>query len=392
MITREMTKELREAAAEYPVVTVLGPRQSGKTTLAKMTFPNRRYFSLEEPDLRLAADLDPRGFLNQMPDGGILDEIQRLPKLLSYIQGIVDDRQIPGLFILTGSHQPELHEAVSQTLAGRTAILTLLPFSFSEISLYRKEIESFKLIVNGSFPRLYDKKLGVSRFYNGYVQTYIERDVRALINLKDLTQFQQFLSLIAGRVGQIVNYSSLSSDVGVSSTTIKQWISVLKASYIVFELKPFFHNIRKRVVKSPKIYFFDTGLLCHLLGINTSEQLLRDPLRGALYENLFILEVYKSFANRGIRPDLFFYRDTHGNEVDLIIQRSGGLIPIEIKSASTFTENFIRGINHFRKLTGDRSHSGQVIYNGEQTLKLKNITITNPFKQNEFWKLMNQLI
>jgi predicted AAA+ superfamily ATPase len=308
MIKREITTELIASAEEYPVVTVFGPRQSGKTTLAQMTFPHKSYFSLEDPDVRMAAQTDPRGFLANLPDGGVLDEIQRLPQLLSYIQGIVDRAKKKGMFILTGSHQPELHQSVSQTLAGRTAVLSLLPFSLPELRNYRRKWEPFDLIVHGSYPRVHEEKLKPARFFNGYLQTYIERDVRALINLKDLRPFQQFLTLLAGRIGQIVNYSSLSNDVGVSATTIKNWVSVLKASFIVFELPPYFENIRKRVIKSPKIYFNDVGLAAYLLGIETANQLYRDPLRGGLYENLVVLEILKSRLNRGKRPELFFYR------------------------------------------------------------------------------------
>ncbi|RLB84746.1 MAG: AAA family ATPase [Deltaproteobacteria bacterium] len=378
MVKRDITTELIEAAGEYPVVTIFGPRQSGKTTLVQMTFPEKMYYSLEEPDVRIAAETDPRGFLTKLPEGGVLDEIQRLPGLLSYIQGIVDQKKKTGMFILTGSHQPGLHQSVSQSLAGRTAVLTLLPFSLSELRNYRKNWEPFELIVKGAYPRVHDKDLKPSRFFNGYMQTYIERDVRALINLKDLRSFQQFFTLLAGRIGQVVNYTSLSNDVGVSATTIKNWISVLKASFVVFELSPFFENIRKRVVKSPKIYFSDVGLATYLLGIETSEQVSRDPLRGGLYENLLILEILKSRLNYGKRPELFFYRDTHGNEVDLIIRATRNLIPFEIKSAVTFTPDFLKGIEHFREIAGDRCSKGYVLYNGHDEYTLKGIRIFNP--------------
>ncbi len=378
MIQREITMELMASADEYPVVTVFGPRQSGKTTLAQMTFPDKSYYSLEDPDVRMAADADPRGFLASLPDGGVLDEIQRLPQLLSYIQGIVDRAKKKGMFILTGSHQPELHQSVSQTLAGRTAVLSLLPFSLAELRNYRKKWEAFELIVHGSYPRVHEEKLKPGRFFNGYLQTYIERDVRALINLKDLRPFQQFLMLLAGRIGQIVNYTSLSNDVGVSATTIKNWVSVLKASFIVFELPPFFENIRKRVVKSPKIYFNDVGLAAYLLGIETATQLHRDPLRGGLYENLVILEILKSRLNRGKRPEMFFYRDTHGNEVDLVIRRARTLIPLEIKSAATFTPDFLKSIDHFGSVVGDRCAQGFVLYNGQEQHTLKGTQVMNP--------------
>lgn len=381
MIRRDITKELRESAGEYPVVTVFGPRQSGKTTLAQMTFPDKLYYSLEDPDLRMAVETDPKGFLANLPEGSVLDEIQRVPQLLSYIQGIVDRAKKRGMFILTGSHQPELHQSVSQTLAGRTAVLSLLPFSLAELRNYRKNWDAFELIVNGSYPRLHEEKLTPGRFFNGYLQTYVERDVRALINLKDLRQFQQFLTLLAGRIGQIINYTSLSNDVGVSATTIKNWISVLKASFIVFELPPFFENIRKRIVKSPKIYFSDVGMAAYLLGIETPDQLYRDPLRGGLYENLVILEILKARLNRGKRPELFFYRDTHGNEVDLIIRQARILIPIEIKSAATFTPDFLKGIDHFARVAGDRCTNGFILYNGNEHLTVKGTGVINPIKQ-----------
>jgi hypothetical protein len=241
MIKRAISEELFECCTEYPVVTVFGPRQSWKTVLVRESFPDKPYYLLEDPDTRQAADMDPRGFLGQMKEGAVLDEIQRLPALLSYIQGIVDKAQQPGMFILTGSHhQPDLHKAISQSLAGRTALLTLLPFSLEELQQFQTEWDAYNLIVKGAFPRLHEKNLKPERFFNGYLQTYVERDVRALINLKDLNRFQHFLTLLAGRIGQVINYTSLSNDTGVSATTIKNWISVLKASYVVFELPPFF--------------------------------------------------------------------------------------------------------------------------------------------------------
>jgi len=378
MITRNITQELIKSSQEYPVVTVLGPRQSGKTTLVRQTFPDKPYYLLETPDIRQAAEADPKGFLDQSPDGAILDEIQRLPLLLSYIQGIVDAEQQPGMFIITGSHQPDLHQAVNQSLAGRTAVLTLLPLSFSEVGQLHKPDDAFELIWRGAYPRLHQFQLEPERFYNGYVQTYVERDVRAMINLADLGRFEQFLTLLAGRIGQLLNYSSLSNDIGVSSTTIKSWISVLKASYLVFELQPFFENIRKRVVKSPKLYFTDTGLAAFLLGIHSSNQASRDPLRGNLYENLMILEIRKAMFNRGKRPDLYFYRDSNGNEVDLLIRKHSGILPVEIKSSATFNNNFLKGIDHFRKVSADCLQHAYVLYNGKDQFNIRNTTVCNP--------------
>jgi len=385
MITRNITEELLRSAAEYPVVTILGPRQSGKTTLSRMTFPDKPYFSLEDPDVRIAAEADPRGFLSQVGHGGILDEIQRLPALLSYLQGMVDNNGRRGSYILTGSHQPLLHEAISQSLAGRTAILTLWPFTFDEIREYGTIPGIYDLIFRGCFPRLHEENLEPRRFFNGYLQTYIERDVRALIQLRDLSSFQSFLKLLAGRVGQIVNLAALSNDVGVSSTTIRNWISVLKASYVVFELPPFFENIRKRVVRSSKIYFTDVGLCAFLLGIHTAEQAARDPLRGNLFENFVIGEIVKCALNRGIRPEIYFFRDCHGNEVDLIIRENGVPIPIEIKSAGTFSMDFLKGIERFQSIGHNNIDSGAVLYNGEQRFNVRNIHIFNPFHVTDIW-------
>jgi uncharacterized protein len=379
MVARELRNELTSAASEYPVVTVLGPRQSGKTTLVRVSFPRREYRSLEDPDVRTAAQVDPRGFLESLPDGAILDEIQRTPELLSYIQGRVDNRRRAGEFILTGSHQPALHAAISQSLAGRTAMLTLLPFSLPELRHYRKIWNPFDLTVRGCFPRLHEEQLSHRRFFNGYMQTYIERDVRMLTNLKDLTLFQRFLTLLAGRVGQVVNYTSLGNDAGVSSTTIKSWVSILTASFVIFELPPYFENISKRVIKSPKLYFVDPGLVAHLVGIDTAEQAARDPLRGALYENLVILEVLKGRLNAGLSPSLFFYRDTNGNEVDLIIKAGRHLVPVEIKSAATFTEEFLKGLHRFREAAGARASEGYLMYNGRERFKVKGVKVFNPF-------------
>jgi uncharacterized protein len=383
MIKRELAAALKAAAKEYPVVTLVGPRQSGKTTLVQAVFPDKPYQSLEDPDVRRTAQLDPRGFLAAFPDGCILDEIQRFPELLSYIQGIVDKRKSEGMFIVTGSHQPLLHQAISQSLAGRTALLTLLPFSLKELGQYHRKWEPFPLMISGCFPRLHDKRLQPNRFFSGYVQTYVERDVRALINVKDLDQFQRFLTLIAGRIGQLVNFTSLGNDAGVSSTTIKSWISVLKASYVVFEIQPYCQNINKRVTKSSKVYFMDTGLAAYLLGISEAQQLARDPLRGGLYENFVILEFMKAYANRGRLPHMFFYRDSHGNEVDLILQKGRKLFPIEIKSAMTFSESFLQGIDRFREaVQSDQCEGGAVFFSGDQKATIHGIRLMNIFHES----------
>lgn len=385
MIIRNITDELLKSAGEYPVVTILGPRQSGKTTLVRETFPDKTYVSLEDPDTRMAADTDPRDFLDRLGEGAILDEVQRLPALLSYIQGMVDNTRSHGQFILTGSHQPQLHAAITQSLAGRTAMLTLWPFSFEELRDYKFALDPFALIVQGFYPRLHEEGLEPRRFFNGYLQTYVERDVRALIQLHDLSSFQSFLTLLAGRAGQVVNFSALAGDVGVSGTTLKNWLSVLKASFVVFALPPYFGNVRKRVIKSSKIYFTDVGLAAFLLGIQTPEQAARDPLRGNLYENLIITEIMKGAFNTGIRPNIYFFRDSHGNEVDLLIHEQGKLIPVEIKSAKTFSGDFLKGLDKFASLDVKHLQPGSVLYNGEQTYHIRGQRIFNPFRVENLW-------
>ena len=370
-----------QCAAEYPAVTILGPRQSGKTTLAKMAFPKHAYLSLEDPDIRTQALADPRGLLEPVAHGAILDEIQRVPELLSYLQGMIDSDRRPGRFILTGSHQPQVHQAISQSLAGRTAVLELLPFTVAEIRRYKDHPKTvFEWIHQGFYPGLHENTLQSSRFFRSYAATYIERDLRTLIQLKDLSLFETFLRLLAGRVGQLINYASLANDVGVSATTIKTWISILKASYILFELPPWYANIRKRLVKSSKLYFVDVGLAAWLLGLETPAQIERDPLRGGLYENLLIMEVVKGRLNAGKVPQLYFFRDNHGNEVDLLSTSAGrSFTAIEIKSAATFQPEFVKGIDVLRKSVGENVPvDGWVWYNGERRTKCQDVQVSNP--------------
>lgn len=380
MITRDIKDELLKSSAEYPAVTIFGPRQSGKTTLAKTHFPQLPYYSFEDPDIRQFAEQDPRGLMKEFSGGAVLDEVQRVPDILSYLQGVIDESPEPGRFILTGSHQPLIHQAVTQSLAGRTAILELLPFSLHEIRAYRRPAASaFSIILNGFYPRLHETQLEPRRFYKAYLSTYIERDLRMLINLKDLSRFETFLRLLAGRTGQVSNYHSLASDTGVSSTTIKNWVSILKACYILFELPPYFSNISKQVIKSPKLFFTDTGLACFLLNLFTAEQVERDPLRGKLYENFLIMEQVKQLLNRGLPPHLFFYRDSQRHEVDLLIPSGTRLIPVEIKSAATFHSDFIRGIKNFRKTVGEeKCLPGQIWYNGDTEHEFKGNRVLNP--------------
>lgn len=311
------------------------------------------------------------------------------PVLLSYIQGAVDEHPGPGRFILTGSHQPRLHEAISQSLAGRTAVLTLWPFSLPELRHYSKSWEPFDLVMQGCYPRLHEEGLNRRRFYNSYLQTYVERDVRALLELRNLSRFHDFLLLLAGRTGQLLNFASLANDVGVSAPTIRNWLNVLKASYLIFELPPFFQNIRKRVVRTSKVYFTDVGLASFLLGIHTVEQAARDPLRGNLYENLVISEVCKGALNLGLRPDLYFYRDSRGNEVDLVLRCGRALHIAEIKSAATFSPTFAVGLERFRLVSPDEVRSASVFYAGNRSLTVNGIRVMNPLSIRSTWDALN---
>ena len=377
MIERDVSRELIEMSKEYPVVTIIGPRQSGKTTLAKMVFPHHNYVSVEDPDMRERAVTDPRSFLSSFSTPVIIDEIQRVPSLLSYIQGIVDGGVEEGSYILTGSHQPKLNEAISQSLAGRTAILTLLPLSEKELKNSGNAIDVWDFILKGGYPKIYDKDLKLSRFFNGYVKTYVERDVRQILQIKDTLVFQQFIKLCAGRAGSLLNSSSVSNDLGVSSQTVKEWLSVLEASFISYRLPPFFTNIRKRVVKTPKLYFHDTGLASFLLGIYSTEVLSRDPLRGMLFENAVINEVKKMVNASGSNSELYFYRDNHGNEVDLCIESGREMSLVEIKSSQTFSMQFTKGLKNMAETFKGNIAGSYVFYNGAEEFDIDGIL--NPF-------------
>ena len=371
MIDREIAPELLESASEYPAVTLFGPRQSGKTTITKTLFGDLPYFSFENPDIKSVAQRDPRGFLKPLGNRAIFDEIQRVPELLSYLQEVLDENRGSARFILTGSHQPLLDQTVGQSLPGRTAVLTLMPFTYSEIARYKRKETVFESIHKGTYPGLHEHRLSVKRFYRSYVQTYVERDVRSLVNVQDLDRFQTFLALLAGRIGGLINLSSLSNDVGMSSTTLRKWLNVLKASYLIFELPPYHANIRKRIVKSTKLYFTDTGLACYLLGIDNADQLKRDRLRGGLFENFVVMEIYKTLLNRGESPALYFLRDHRGMEIDLLIKRGASLIPVEIKSAETFSVDFVESIHKFKPYFKDQLSEGYVVYGGTETFTIE---------------------
>jgi uncharacterized protein len=371
LIKRNITKELHLLLQEYPIVTVLGPRQAGKTTLVQHELPDYAYVSLEDPDERMLAAEDPRAFLRRFPDNTIFDEVQRVPTLLSYLQGIVDKEQKNGRFVLTGSHQLELRAAVAQSLAGRTGLLHLLPLSIEELRQAGLTFDGFEdYVVHGFLPRVHSQSQRPFRAYANYYQTYIERDVRQLIELKDVSLFEKFIKLLAGRVGQLMDYQALSNAVGVSAKTIKQWLSVLEASYVVVKLPPYFENFGKRVVKSPKYFFTDVGLLAYLLGLETPSQVLRDPLLGSIFENLVVIEVLKQRYNSGYDANLYFFRDSNGSEIDLLCKTSNGLVGIEIKAASTWHGKFAKQLVRFAANNHPLNQSW-VVYNGVE-LELSN--------------------
>lgn len=376
-IKRELEDKLKELAGRYPVVTITGPRQSGKTTLVKMAFPRLPYLSLEDPDIRELAEADPRAFLSQHPKGMILDEIQKVPNLLSYIQGKVDIRNKPGQYVLTGSQQFELAEKVNQSLAGRTALLRLLPLTMDEIAKFKPKIPLDSLILHGAYPRIYAQRLNPTEVYKNYFDTYIQRDLRQIVNIKDLRLFRKFVRLCAGRTGQIFVASHLANAVGVSITTIDAWISILEASYIIFLLEPYYENISKRLIKSPKLYFYDVGVASYLLGLENSQQMERDPLRGSLVENLVILELIKKRFNQGQDHNLFFYQDSHHNEVDVIIKTHEGLIPVEIKAAQTYNNEFLKGLHSFKKVFSRKTLGGFIIYAGAAEQAIHDFTLLN---------------
>ncbi len=374
MIKRQISDELNRLLGEYPVVTILGPRQAGKTTLAKHKLDTYDYSNLETPEVRQFAQDDPKAFLAQFKGNVIIDEIQRVPELLSYIQTIVDANQRNGQFVLTGSHQLELRQAISQSLAGRTSIVNLYPFSIRELSAAGITFDRpEEYIYRGFLPRIYDQNQRPTQAYSNYYQTYVERDVRQLINLKDFALFEKFMKLLAGRVGQLMDYTSLAGDVGVSATTIKHWLSILEASFVVYKLPPFFENFGKRVVKAPKYYFIDIGLLAFLLGIEKPDQISRDPLVGQMFENLVVLECLKTRANQGKLPNLYFFRDRHGNEVDILHQSGRELTAIEVKASATYQASLLKGLKRISALSPMVTHS-YLVYSGEPMVFSNNIT------------------
>ncbi len=365
MIQRDLSSKLKELYEQYPVVTVTGPRQSGKTTLVKAVFPDWTYVSLEEPDVREFALTDPRGFIAAYPKGAILDEVQRAPELFSYIQTHVDEIGKEGIYILTGSFNFGLMEGISQSLAGRVAILELLPFSFSELEQANRLPGSIEeLMFTGCYPRLYDRRLDPQQWYANYVTTYLERDVRQVKNVTDLSVFQRFLKMCAYRSGQILNLSSLGDDCGISHNTAKSWLSILEAGYIVYLLKPHYKNFNKRLIKSPKLYFYDTGLLSYLLGVFSPEVLTTHASRGHIFETWVVSELLKGRLHRGLRENIYFWRDNTGHEIDCIVDQGDVLLPIEIKSGKTVSQDFFKGLRFWAKISGTVGSNMYVVYAG----------------------------
>ncbi|TJZ63298.1 ATP-binding protein [Sphingobacterium olei] len=366
-LQRELKSEIQRLSSLYAVIVVTGPRQSGKTTLCRNHFSTYHYINLENPSTREQVLTAPKAFLEQHADGLIVDEAQHLPELFSYIQVIVDENEDSN-FVLTGSSNFSLMQGITQSLAGRAAILTLLPLSLSELGIRVQEKGTDTILLNGGYPVVWTKGIPVQDVAQNYYNTYIERDIRQLLNVKDITRFQTFIKLCAGRIGTEFNASALSNELGVSVPTIQEWLSVLEASYVIFRLPPFFRNIGKRLVKSPKLYFYDTGLACFLLGIENEQQLATHPLRGAIFENMVVLEFFKNRYNQGKLPHLYFYRDKSQHEVDLIEEKGTKLYAYEVKSAKAFTKNFIKSLGYFRNVVGDDVVSTQVIYDGENDI------------------------
>lgn len=387
MIPRHLASKILKYSKQYPIVALVGPRQSGKTTLAINLFPNHKYISLENLDLRLHASQDPKGFLSDHGPNVILDEAQRVPELFSYLQGVVDKDQTPGQYILTGSSQFLLIEKITQSLAGRIVTFKLYPFTYTELQEYpvdssfdsifqvrhqhrkkQDQEELYELLVTGFYPRIYDKNLDSYKWHENYLMTYVERDIRSLLRVSNLRVFEHFLKLCASQTGQLMNFSNLSNSLGISVATVKEWISILEASGIIFILPPFFENFSKRIVKTPKIYFVDTGLLCHLLSIRSIDHLKAHPLQGSIFETFIVSECFKRFYNISEQPPLYFWRDQSGNEIDLLIYDGLKGYPIEIKLSQTANSDFKGSIQKWLELKNNRADKGLVIYCGEHAV------------------------
>ena len=376
MIPRDAAKTLSRLAKGFPIVAITGPRQAGKTTLAKAVFGDKPYITLEHPDEREFAQNDSKRFLARFPQGAILDEIQRCPELLSWLQGWVDDRGLMGDFVLTGSVQLDPVAGITQTLAGRVGRVELLPLSASELAAANALPSSLThMLFQGGYPALYSRAVTPQDWFNNYMATYIERDVRQLINVRELGQFQTFVKMCAARTGQLLNLSSLGADCGISAVTAKQWLTVLEASYIVALLRPHHNNFGKRLVKTPKLYFLDSGLAAWLLGIRDAQTLETHASRGALFETWVISELYKHNLNAGQAPALNFWRDSTGNEIDLIDETAQGLRPIEIKSGATYAKDWAAGLRKWQALAKTESLRPAIVYGGDLSFEREDLKV-----------------
>lgn len=366
IIHREIANLVKERSLQYPVVSLTGPRQSGKTTLTRSLFPDYTYVSLERPDIRAFAEEDPIRFLKTSGQGMILDEVQRVPDLFSYIQVIVDENRESGQFVLTGSQNFLLLERITQSLAGRVSLFKLLPFSLPELQKSPYDPTNLdSLLFTGSYPPVYDRGYDPHAWYMDYIQTYIERDVRSVRNVTDLNLFQTFLGLCAGRTGQLLNLNSLANDCGISHNTARDWLSVLEASFLVFRLPPYHENFNKRITKQPKLFFYDTGLLCALLGLRCPQDLAQHYLRGSVFESFIISELVKQRWLAGQNGTGFFWRDRHGHEIDYLLETPRGVVPLEIKSAETVRSSMFDGLTYWSKLTGSEQGECFLVYGGE---------------------------
>lgn len=372
VISREASSALRRLARGFPIVAVTGPRQSGKTTLTRETFPDKPYVSLEDPDERTFATSDPRGFLARFPRGAILDEAQRAPALFSYLQTLVDEHPGAGRYVLTGSQQFGLMGNITQTLAGRVGLIQLLPFSLGEVAESIRGLSLPATLWRGLYPPLFSRRVDPAQWYANYTMTYVERDVRQIAGISNLTQFQRFLKMCAARCGQILNLSSLGSDCGISHVTARAWLTVLEAGYVVFTLPPYHANFGKRLIKSPKLYFYDTGLAAYLLDIRNASQMETHPARGALFESLITAEWLKHRYNRGLAANAYFWRDNVGDEIDLVTEDGGELRAVEIKSGATIAGDWTRTLSKWVGWAGERSVSPLVVYGGSQSMQRQN--------------------
>jgi predicted AAA+ superfamily ATPase len=379
MIQREAQYKLAQLGDTFKAIAVIGPRQSGKTTLVKVAFSEKPYLSLENPDTRNFALEDPRGFLQNLPNGAILDEVQRTPLLFSYLQEILDNSNQKGLFILTGSNNFLLQESISQSLAGRVGYLNLLPFSIKELLTVNLLPETDEeVMVNGFYPPIYDQRISSLDWVPNYIKTYIERDVRQIKNVSDLLIFEKFMSVLAGRTSQELNLTSISNEVGVDLKTVQSWIGILESSFIIYLLKPHFQNYNKTIVKRPKVYFYDTGLVCSFLRISNVSQLENHPLKGAIFETMVVIEMVKKYTNQGINPPLFYWRDKTGHEIDLIVDKGNLLTPIEIKSSKTINSDFFKNLKYWNHLS--KMNKAVLIYSGIQEQNRSDGTLITNWK------------